>query len=240
MKNTTKKILPKSVLTFFKKIISKEREPEAVFSRIYYNNKWGIDPDGKQFFSGPGSIDPNTEKYQQMLVDFINDKDIKSIFEIGCGDFRIMNTVLGKVNVNYRGADVVKGLVSHLKETHGNTKTDFVHMDAVSYDSFPDADLCIIRQVLQHLSNAQITEILDKTRKFKNVMITEHVPLNPEYKNVDKSTSDNIRLQKKKASGVFLDAPPFSIVSKELLSYRNDYNSVPAIILTSLVENNIS
>jgi SAM-dependent methyltransferase len=240
MKNFIERIFPKRILSSIYYILGKNRIPEVLFTKIYKNNKWGKDPDGNKYFSGPGSLDPNTEKYKTVLKDFINDFDIKSVFEIGCGDFRIMKSVLSETDINYTGVDVVKDLIEHHSNEYGNEKVNFMHMDAVSSENFPPADLCIIRQVLQHLSNKQIAEIIRKTKKYKYLIITEHVPLYPNHKNVDKGMSGNIRLQKKELSGVFLDAPPFSLTSKVLLSYRNDYNSVPAIILTSLVENNMN
>ena len=116
--------------------------------------------------------------------------------------------------------------------------------DAITATAFPSADLCIIRQVLQHLSNQQILEILEKTKVFKYVMITEHIPLNPQVINANKSTGGYIRLQNKAISGVYLDRPPFNQAIKTLLSYpQNDKNYdgkiVPAIMQTVLIENDI-
>ncbi len=237
MKNILKKTLPDFVLSFLYKLKLGNKTTEDVFTDIYEHNKWGEDPEGAKFFSGPGSVNQNTKKYEYMLVDFIAENNVESIFEIGCGDFRLMNSVLEKSDVHYKGSDVVKSLIDHLSKTHGTEKINFLHINAASDEAFPNADLCIIRQVLQHLSNEQIEKILEKTKKYKYVMITEHLPLHPKCKNGDRVMGGGTRLFNKKTSGVYIDAPPYSLKSKTLLSYREDEESVPALIVTSLVEN---
>ncbi len=222
---------------------NRNKSPEEIFTEIYNKNLWGKAPDGRQYCSGFGTIDPNVEKYIEILKNFINEFEIKSIFEIGCGDFTVMKSVLSQSDIRYTGSDIVKSLIAYLTASYGNENVRFIHMDAINSEKYPVADLCIIRQVLQHLSNAQISEIIRKTKKYKFVIITEHVPLNPKHKNDDKITSGYIRLQNHNTSGVFLDAPPYSLNCKTLLSYQQDDkdyygNRIPAFMLTSLIENN--
>lgn len=242
MKKIIKKIIPRWLFNFFIYIKNRNKSPEEIFTEIYEKNLWGEDPCGRKYCSGPGTTDVNIEKYIGVLKDFITQYKVKSIFEIGCGDFSIMKSVLNKSDVKYTGSDVVKNLIDHLSDSYGSDNIRFLHMDAINTKKFPAADLCIIRQVLQHLNNGQIADIIRKTKDFKYIIITEHVPLNPVCKNGDKMTSGYIRLQNYKTSGVFLDAPPFSLNCRTLLSYRHDDvnysgNWIPAVMLTSLIEN---
>jgi len=242
MKNTIKKLVPKGLMRLYLDQKNRHKSPEEIFTEIYDKSLWGKSPDGKQYCSGSGTTDPNVRKYIDTLQAFIQDAGIKSIFEIGCGDFTVMNSVLGQSNIKYTGSDIVKSLIDYLTASYGSENLRFIHMDAIHSQEYPEADLCIIRQVLQHLTNAQIAEILRKTKKYKYVIVTEHVPLNPARKNDDKSTSGYIRLQNHDASGVFLDAPPFLLNCKTLLSYQQDDkdyhgNLIPAVMLTTLIEN---
>jgi len=237
------KLVPRPLKRFWGKIKNRNKSTEEIFTEIYKKQLWGKSPEGSKYCSGLGTIDSNVEKYIEVLKDFIKENNIKSVFEIGCGDFSIMKSVILNSDINeYIGSDIVQNVIEYLSETYGSSKVRFVHMDAISSEEYPDADLCIIRQVLQHLTNEQILEILRKTKRYKYVIITEHLPLDPIVKNGDKSTSGYIRLQNQKTSGVYLDAPPFSLKCKTLLSYRHDdkdYNNktIPAVISTSLVEN---
>ena len=74
------------------------------------------------------------------------------------------------------------------------------------------------------------------------MVITEHLPVNPQVLNGDKSLGGYIRLQNTKASGVFLDKVPFNLKYYTILSYRKDDAGfdgkiIPAVMVTSLVIN---
>jgi hypothetical protein len=57
-------------------------------------------------------------------------------------------------------------------------------------NALPDGDVCLIRQVFQHLSNAEVNEVLRKLNKFKKVYITEGYPVEESSRlNPDKPTS---------------------------------------------------
>lgn len=234
-------MIPKSMKKLRHRIINytyRTKAVEEIFTEIYDKKVWGEVANSK-YSSGSGTTNPNTELYKNMLIDFLKSENVKSIFEIGCGDFTIMNDVLvdNCNSIEYTGCDIVKPLIEYNnKYSSGNIK--FIHMDAISAESLPIADLCLIRQVFQHLNNNQIAEILSKVNKFKFLIISEHIPVHPEIKNKDKKPGPDIRLYQK--SGVFLDAPPFSLECQTLLEYREDFivfdEPMPATIRTSLIK----
>jgi SAM-dependent methyltransferase len=241
MKSALKKLIPKAWLRGYAELKNANKSAEEIFTEIYKKGYWGKTDDTK-YFSGTGTHDENALKYVEVLTEFIRTNNIKSVFEIGCGDFSIMKQILQQVDVDYIGADIVAGLITYLQENHGNEQTNFIHFDAITAENYPDADLCVIRQVLQHLSNSQIQQILLKTKRIKYVIITEHVPVNPEVLNGDKSLGGYIRLQNAKTSGVFLDEAPFNLKCKTILSYAKndegfDGKTVPALMMTNLVVN---
>jgi hypothetical protein len=242
IKEVLKKITPRQVKRFWADTKIRKKSTEEIFTEIYDKNLWGEAPDGRKYCSGSGTIDSNIEKYIETLKLFIKEHEINSISEIGCGDFSIMKFILHDSNIEYTGSDIVKSVTDYLSDKYGSKNVKFMNMDAITSEKFPPADLCIIRQVLQHLSNEQISEIIRKTGDYKYIIITEHLPLDPKCKNGDKSASGYIRLQNPQTSGVYLDEPPFSLNCKTLLSYRQDdkdYSgkTVPAVMVTSLIEN---
>ncbi len=127
------------------------QDTEDVFTEIYNKNIWGKTSSGQKYFSGGGTNEFNIKKYKSVLLDFIKDNNIQSIFEIGCGDFSIMKPILHQTKVNYTGSDIVKGLIDHLSENYGGPNTQFIHLNAIKSENLVFADLCIIRQVLQHI-----------------------------------------------------------------------------------------
>ena len=78
----------------------------------------------------------------------------------------------------------------------------------IATDSLPDAQLCLLRQVLQHLSNAENRCVLTNVRQNSNVLISEHVPIHPRCFNRDKTHGPDIRAYF--GSGVYPDREPFS------------------------------
>ena len=168
------------------------------------------------FFSGSGS---HNEKiiipYINTLLQIITNNNIRLITDLGCGDFWIMRHVLGTLDKNnynffYNGVDVVEELIEHNNKTFGRANVKFHCMDAAQEDTeLPFGELLIIRQVLQHLNNADIKNILAKTKNFKFLFITEHIYEGADsIFNVDKISNNGIRLNLK--SGVYLEHAPFN------------------------------
>lgn len=221
----------------FKKYL--KMSTEEIFSDIYKENIWG----GKkgEFYSGDGTSDPNTDQYIRYVDEFIKERRIKSILEIGCGDFRIMKQVLEKNQMTeYLGIDVVEELIVYNQKKFTSRNINFLKKNAIK-DELPNADLVIIRQVLQHLNNQEIDQILKKLIKFKYVLITEHVSISANtIPNIDKVTGPHVRTRYN--SGVFIDLPPFSLPHTQVVcEFRFDEHVkksiVPAVIRTYLIIN---
>jgi SAM-dependent methyltransferase len=216
----------------------KKKDVEQIFSEIYKNNQWG--GTAGSFYSGEGTHNPGTFMYIQQIADFINSHQVKTVLDIGCGDFRIMSDILEKVDVDYIGCDVVPELIEHHQGKYANEKTKFIQLNAIT-DELPDADLVTIRQVLQHLSNEQITKILNKLSKFRYVIISEHILLGDfVIPNLDKIPGPHIRTRV--FSSVIIDAPPFNVKHATVLFEHRFDEKVksklfPAVIRTYLISN---
>lgn len=218
-------------------ILNRNRSNKEIFSKIYDTHQWGGEG-GEDFYSGEGTYFKDIQVYIDAVYSFIKENNVKTVCEIGCGDFNVTGALLKRVDVDYTGLDVVPSLIDHLNKNYQTEKIHFLCLDASSPKAkIPQVDLCIIRQVLQHLSNKSILKILENTKHIPNLLITEHLPVNPGEINGDKVTNGYIRLQNKIPSGVYLDQAPFSkIIKKDLLNLPlDDKNHIGEIIRAKLV-----
>jgi hypothetical protein len=184
---------------------------EQTFDKIYEANHWG---GGRgDFCSGSGSADTFAEPYCELVRAFIAQHELKTVVDLGCGDFRVGRKICSP-SIRYLGVDIVSSLTQRLNSVFGSEKTAFHQLNIVT-QAPPDGDLCLIRQVLQHLSNSEIAQVLRNVQKYAYAIITEHVPVFPERVNLDKPHGPDIRIYKH--SGVFLDEVPFSLKVETLL-----------------------
>ena len=215
---------------------------KAIFSNIYAKKLWGGGTE--KFYSGGGSHNEKIVKpYINTLIPLIVNNNIRTITDIGCGDFWIMRQVLGFLGENnynffYNGIDVVEDLINHNRNTFRHPNIRFHCMDAAQDNvELPFGELLIIRQVLQHLSNADIKKILNKARNFKFLLVTEHIYDGADAVfNVDKIANRDIRLGFK--SGVYLEYPPYNYKNIVHLLKVSEYESND-IIRSSLIINEI-
>lgn len=223
------------------------RGNSEIFSEIYANNIWGKPATniGEKFSSGGGShVDAIVKPYINILISLLTNNNIRNIVDLGCGDFWIMRQVLGALDKNsynyfYTGIDVVEDLINHNVTTFKKNNISFRCMDAAADDTpLPDGDILIIRQVLQHLSNADIKTILNKASTFKYLFITESIYDDFDaIPNVDKLSSADIRLRFK--SGVYLEHKPYNFknIVHLLKVYGGEASGVRATIRSSLIIN---
>jgi SAM-dependent methyltransferase len=138
------------------------------------------------------------------------------VVDLGCGDFRVGLQFVSN-ELNYVGVDVVPKLVEHLNETKANEQISFQCLN-IAEDELPKGEVCLIREVLQHLSNDEIGKVLRNCKHFKYLIITEYQP--PPRRNIvpnlDIPHGSQIRLHFN--SGVYLDKPPFNLKISEILA----------------------
>lgn len=195
-----------------------------VFSNVYRKNLWRkqFSTGGINFYSGKGSDEQYAVPYAECIRSFYADNDILSVIDLGCGDFRVGAQFVDVCN-HYTGIDCVKELVRYNEQNFGNDKINFLCLD-ITKDDLPNADLCLIRQVLQHLSNDDIKKVLEKCQKYRYVIVTEHL-LNHlrQDPNLDKEHGLHTRLFF--GSGVYLNKEPFNIKTKKIMEIPYDNNS---------------
>ncbi|MGH9867789.1 MAG: class I SAM-dependent methyltransferase [Candidatus Polarisedimenticolia bacterium] len=180
---------------------------ESVFTRIYENHAWGGSPG--DYCSGSGSSERHADRYAEAVRGFIRERGIGAVVDLGCGDFVVGRRIVAN-DVSYVGVDLVDSLVRRNRELYGTERVTFQRLDITTED-LPPGDLCLVRQVLQHLSNAEIAAVLARIARYRYVLVTEHYPA-PSVRSVpnkDKPHGADTRIYDD--SAVCLDQPPFNL-----------------------------
>ncbi len=198
--------------------INSKRDTGEIFDEIYQKGLWG--GESGKLCSGHGSVENSFGAYTSYVAEFIDDlpSEIPCIIDIGCGDFSVGSHILTQLNrsVHYIGVDVAPTVIEHHKSKLASLsfpvshKIEFICADA-SRDNLPRADLCLIRQVFQHLSNSTILDALENLSDIPYMLISEEQVINDPklVPNKDKVNGPYTRLSEH--SGVYLDKPPFSL-----------------------------
>lgn len=149
------------------------------FTNIYENRLWGNDQSSDyQGSSGPGSdILENVKTYIPFLQAFILEHHVVTVADLGCGSFKCGPFIYDHlVHVVYTGYDAYKGVVDRHRSVYANhPRYSFYHLDIVAEKhKIAKADLCILKDVLQHWKLSDIHDFLDfvtATRMFRYILI---------------------------------------------------------------------
>ncbi len=215
------------------KRIKKPWPTKDAMEQVYEMKLWGGNK--SDFYSGVGSHHPEiVNPYIDVLTSFLTSfKSPLVVCDLGCGDFNVGKELV-KYTKNYVAIDVVTDLIEHNKENFKEENLEFYCLD-IAVDDLPSGDCALLRQVLQHLSNAEVQSIARKLKDFKYVILTEHLPEGDFEPNKEIISGQGIRL--KKQSGLNLLAPPFNFKVKEekqLLSVI--LNDCKGVIVTTFYE----
>lgn len=193
------------------KKIKKPWPTKAVMNQIYELKLWG--GQGFDFYSGLGSHDLKiTKPYINSIRSFLNShNNALTICDLGCGDFNIGKQLVKHSN-KYTAIDIVEKLINRNKKLFKENNLNFYCLD-IAKNKLPQTDCIIIRQVLQHLSNNEIQNVLKKLTVYKYIILTEHIPLGDFNPNKDIISGQGIRL--KQNSGVNILESPFNFKIKE-------------------------
>ncbi|WP_370176635.1 methyltransferase [Leeuwenhoekiella palythoae] len=185
--------------------------------QVYAKKLWGSG--NTDFYSGAGSHDTETvQAYLKAVIGFFKSLETPPVVcDLGCGDFNVGKELVPYTQA-YKAVDIVPELIAHNTKTFKSKQLTFDTID-LAKDPLPEGDCALLRQVLQHLSNAEIQAIVNKLYAYRYVILTEHLPDQQFTPNIDIISGQGIRL--KKHSGVALLAPPFNFkvkAAKQLVS----------------------
>lgn len=122
------------------------------FDRLYQAGGW----DGMG--SGPGS-DPNANiAYLGMLSAVLDTPGVNTVLDIGCGDWQLMSRIRLE-HLYYTGWDVAGTVIEHNRQRFGSHRVMFEVRNPL-FDALPEADVVIMKDVLQHMPTAHVQQVL--------------------------------------------------------------------------------
>jgi len=131
---------------------------EQIFTDIYLNNSWK----GSESKSGPGSSIIRNVDLLQNLGNFVIENNVKSIIDLGCGDFNWMKLFDFNLIEKYLGVDIVNEMILSNNKTYGNNVISFEQHDITNYP-IEIFDIIICKDVLVHLN------FIDALRTLTNI-----------------------------------------------------------------------
>jgi hypothetical protein len=185
----------------------------ASFGYIYDNNVWG---------NGSGNSSPDeTRPYMQLLTEFIRDKGIRTVVDVGCGDWQ-HSRAIDWSGVRYFGFDVVESVIETNRRNFGaaNIQFDVLRRTLVE---LPSADLVLCKDVLQHLPTADVNEYLDWFQAhYKYAIVTNDIScVSAQADATDDPTGyANIEIEHGAYRPIRLDLPPFDRKVVSLLEWQ--------------------
>lgn len=178
------------------------------FEDIYRTGVW-THGDTSVPGSGHGSSLEATGSIRKRLPGLLKELGTQRLLDAGCGDL----TWMGRIDLpcDYVGVDIVSAVVRDNDRLYGSPKHEFILADLVS-DQLPEADTVLCREVLFHLSFADVTSalknIVSKQRQF--VILT-----------TDKDTSFNADIESGDFRVLNLERKPFRL-PPALIEIRDD------------------
>lgn len=183
------------------------------FDEIYARNEW-------VYGSGEGSLARYNKRYVSFLQRFIADQKIKSVVDMGCGDWQFSRYINWGA-ATYRGFDVASAVIAR-NQAEFTAKNVSFHLYSGNPAELPEADLLIAKDVLQHLPNAVVFDFLAALPKYRHALIT----------NCGNPRADTVNCDIEAGAYRHLDLrkPPFNLQAAEVLVYSKPMHPVKHLL----------
>ncbi len=183
---------------------------EGIFDEIYRTNAWN---DG----SGQGSVMKHVRGYARFLERFVRERGVRSVVDMGCGDWQFSRTI-DWGGAGYHGFDVVASVIEQNRREHAREGVAFSHYSGDPAE-LPAADLLIVKDVLQHLSNERVHALLPHVSRYRWALLTNCV--DPWGETVNGDTEDGgFRYLDLRRAPFHLDAEEVYVFSKRMFPLR--------------------
>ena len=127
---------------------------KGIFTAICRTHAWG----SVETPCGLGSTVEATGATRQWLADVCRRRGIRTMVDLGCGDWNWMRLVVAELGLDwYRGYDVVEELVEENRRRYGSATIVFEAADVTAI-AVPHADLVLSRDCLMHLCDARVRQ----------------------------------------------------------------------------------
>jgi hypothetical protein len=133
------------------------------FEEIYSTDEW-------YGGSGEGSQPKYARSYVAFLQQFMRDNAIRTVADLGCGDWQFSRLVDWS-GVEYDGYEVVRPVLADIERRFSAPHVRF-HLIEGEPSEVADADLLLVKDVFQHWSHARIHAFLPHLSRFRCALIT--------------------------------------------------------------------
>ena len=160
----------------YEKFESVKKDHKEIFSSIYRNHVW-------EKGSGGGSYPENTVEYREYLQSLVNDPEINTIVDLGCGDWQIGRLIDWK-GKKVIGIDVVDGVIKENIQHFSSDNIEF-RVDDIQTCDIPECDLLIVKDVFIHWTNQEIKNFFKRDIKAKKIIITNDDRVNGHNEDIE-------------------------------------------------------
>lgn len=198
----------------------KKTDIAGVFTQVYDTDAWR-----RAGTSGPGSAIQHTEAYRAFLQQVLRNYRISRVLDLGCGLWEHLAAVDWTGVEEYLGVDPVKSVIARNKQLplRANFKFQCGLIDDVA--ELASYELVIVKDVMQHLPNSIILELLEKLKVVRYALITNDISPG--------ANTDCVIGEFRKMD---MEKPPFNLVPID----RIDFRSVPFVKRTLLIRNGVN
>jgi len=145
------------------------------FTRAYKDGQWHNG-------SGSGSSPANTRIYRRLLKWYLHEHRIGSVLDAGCGDWQF-SRLIDWSGIAYLGLDVIPGIteantLQYAGQGRGRAHVSFATADILTLARLPDADLILVKDLLQHWPDAAIGQ-LGRLLEGRRALLTYDVTAGP-------------------------------------------------------------
>ena len=221
------KVDAKKMAAAFDRLVNRSAQDQRdrrrrTFQSIYSRGLWGKD-------DNPAAADVYVCQMSVLLEHHAKQLGRSlAVVDLGCGDFRIGKALIERLpTLSYIGCDIVPELIAYNAERYSSSRVHFQTLDAVC-DPLPEADVCLVRQVFQHLTNNDILSVLAHM-PYPCVYVSEGQPFRRVGPvNPDKVVGASVRFDWRtgRGRGVELNQPPFDLPSQEVFRFPVPPNEV--------------
>ena len=170
--------------------------------------------------SGPGSSMEATADYRRYLQELMRRKHVRKVLDLGCGLWEHLSGV-DWTGIEYLGVDPVPSVIARNSGSHQTPERRFMVGQVADVPDLASFDLVLIKDVLQHLPNTMIMDILARLRPARRLLITND--LNHRKFNEDCQLGGWRMLD--------LERTPFNLVPAEVFDFKSSPFSKRALLV---------
>jgi hypothetical protein len=184
-------------------------EAPDIFGIRHEMQNWGADP-------GQGAAPDVTIEYRALLERFVRLNMVRSIVDLGGRDWAMSRAFEREPYIKHRRFDVVGDL--------GAAGAPAAEQLPARLSDLPGGDLLLIKDVMQHLLDEQILELLDLARnRFRFALITNSFEKEGAHQNGD--------IQAGQFRTLDLTAPPYNARGVYVLEFWSRWERIRTLLI---------